>query len=115
MDLRCGRLGEVEEPRAPCMTAVRVEVPDRAQVRIFDATTQRERAVEGVAVSPDSRWAFVTRQGRNRLAIIDIERGAIVAMAPPGTWSAGGSRVAALTLAAGEYCMQIGTHDSELT
>ena len=44
---------------------------------------------EGVAVSRDSRWAFVTLQGRNRVAIIDIERGVIVGLAPTGNWSDG--------------------------
>ena len=83
--------------------------PVKAQVRIFDATTRRQRALiqvpadsvlataevpgspspEGVAVSRDSRWAFVTLQGRNRVAIIDVERGTIVALVPTGTWSDG--------------------------
>jgi YVTN family beta-propeller protein len=83
--------------------------PAKAQVRIFDAATRRERTLiqvprdsvvataevpgspspEGIVISPDSRWAFVTLQGRNRLATIDIERGTIVALAPTGTWSDG--------------------------
>ncbi|MDB4917933.1 MAG: hypothetical protein JWM95_5577 [Gemmatimonadetes bacterium] len=83
--------------------------PVKAQVRIFDAQTHRERSViqvprdsvlstaevpgspspEGVAISRDSRWAFVTLQGRNRVAMIDIERGVIVALAPTGNWSDG--------------------------
>lgn len=44
---------------------------------------------EGVAVSRDSRWAYVTLQGRNRVAWIDLERGVITAYAPTGTWSDG--------------------------
>lgn len=44
---------------------------------------------EGVAISRDSRWAFVTLQGRNRVITIDLGRGAIVAYAPTGTWSDG--------------------------
>jgi YVTN family beta-propeller protein len=44
---------------------------------------------EGVAISRDSRWAFVTLQGRNRVVTIDLARGAIVAWAPTGTWSDG--------------------------
>jgi DNA-binding beta-propeller fold protein YncE len=44
---------------------------------------------EGVAISRDSRWAFVTLQGRNRVATVDLRRGAIVAYAPTGTWSDG--------------------------
>lgn len=83
--------------------------PMKAQIRIFDAATRVQRSLiqvpadsvlataevpgspspEGVAVSRDSQWAFVTLQGRNRVAIIDIERGTIVALAPTGTWSDG--------------------------
>ena len=83
--------------------------PVRAQVRIFDAVTRRQRFVidvprdsivataevpgspspEGVALSPDGRWAFVTLQGRNRVAWIDLEHGTIVRLAPTGTWSDG--------------------------
>lgn len=44
---------------------------------------------EGVAVSRDSRFAFVTLQGRNRVVTIDLARGVIVASAPTGTWSDG--------------------------
>jgi hypothetical protein len=83
--------------------------PVNATVRIFDVATRKERASiaiardslvekpevpgspspEGVTISPDSRWAFVTLQGRNRVATIDIERGTIVALAPTGNWSDG--------------------------
>jgi DNA-binding beta-propeller fold protein YncE len=44
---------------------------------------------EGVAISRDSRWAFVTLQGRNRVITIDLQRGTIVGWAPTGTWSDG--------------------------
>jgi YVTN family beta-propeller protein len=44
---------------------------------------------EGVAISRDSRWAFVTLQGRNRVITIDLARGAITGWAPTGTWSDG--------------------------
>ena len=44
---------------------------------------------EGLAVSRDSRWAYVTLQGRNRVVWIDIERGTITAYAPTGVWSDG--------------------------
>ena len=44
---------------------------------------------EGVAVSRDSRWAFVTLQGRNRVITIDLSRGVITNYAPTGTWSDG--------------------------
>jgi DNA-binding beta-propeller fold protein YncE len=83
--------------------------PVKAQVRIVDAASRHERFLidvprdsilataevagspspEGVTISPDSRWAFVTLQGRNRLATIDLERGAIVSLAPIGNWSDG--------------------------
>jgi YVTN family beta-propeller protein len=44
---------------------------------------------EGVAISRDGRWAFVTLQGRNRVITIDLARGAITAYAPTGQWSDG--------------------------
>jgi YVTN family beta-propeller protein len=83
--------------------------PVMATVRGFDATTRDERftiavprdslvptaevpgspSPEGVAISTDSRFAFVTLQGRNRVITIDLERGAIIGWAPTGTWSDG--------------------------
>jgi DNA-binding beta-propeller fold protein YncE len=83
--------------------------PAKAEVRVFDAATRRPRftisvardslvstaeipgspSPEGVTISRDSRWAFVTLQGRNRVATIDLERGVIVSMAPTGVWSDG--------------------------
>ncbi|MFN8582563.1 MAG: hypothetical protein U0163_16510 [Gemmatimonadaceae bacterium] len=83
--------------------------PARAEVRIVDAATHSTRATvvvpsdsllataevpgspspEGVAISDDSRWAFVTLQGRNRVIWIDLERGLIRRSAPTGTWSDG--------------------------
>jgi len=89
-------------------TAV-VTDPIKARVRVFDAVTRRQRfdiavaadslvataevagspSPEGVTISRDSRWAFVTLQGRNRVATIDLERGAIIALAPTGNWSDG--------------------------
>jgi len=89
-------------------TAV-VTDPIKARVRVFDAVTRRQRfdiavaadslvataevagspSPEGVTISRDSRWAFVTLQCRNRVATIDLERGAIIALAPTGNWSDG--------------------------
>jgi YVTN family beta-propeller protein len=83
--------------------------PVRSEIRIFDARSHQMRHVvlvprdsllstaevpgsaspEGVAVSRDSRWAFVTLQGRNRAVTIDLERGTIMAYMPTGTWSDG--------------------------
>jgi YVTN family beta-propeller protein len=83
--------------------------PARAEVRVFDAESHRVRftipiardslvptaeipgspSPEGVAISRDSRWAFVTLQGRNRVATIDLDRGMVVALAPTGVWSDG--------------------------
>jgi DNA-binding beta-propeller fold protein YncE len=83
--------------------------PMRAEIRVFDARTRAQRFLisvpgdslvstaevpgspspEGVSVSDDSRWAFVTLQGRNRVVWIDLERGTIVRSAPTGTWSDG--------------------------
>ena len=83
--------------------------PVRASVRVFETANLRERFViaiprdslvataevtgspspEGVALSRDGRWAFVTLQGRNRVATIDLERGSITGYAPTGSWSDG--------------------------
>jgi len=83
--------------------------PMKASIRVFDVDSRRERfaidvprdslvataevpgspSPEGVIISSDSRWAFVTLQGRNRVATIDLERGVIVGLAPTGTWSDG--------------------------
>jgi YVTN family beta-propeller protein len=89
-------------------TAV-VTDPVKARVRVFDAATRKQKfdiaiprdslvataevagspSPEGVTISRDSRWAFVTLQGRNRLATIDLARGTIVGLAPIGNWSDG--------------------------
>ena len=83
--------------------------PVRAEVRIYDPATRRQHYLiaidrdslvptaevpgspspEGVTISQDSRWAFVTLQGRNRVVTINLERGRIVGIAPTGTWSDG--------------------------
>jgi DNA-binding beta-propeller fold protein YncE len=83
--------------------------PVRAEVRVVDAATRAPRftiavprdslvptaevpgspSPEGVAISRDSRWAFVTLQGRNRVVTIDLASGAIVRWAVTGTWSDG--------------------------
>jgi YVTN family beta-propeller protein len=93
----------------PDGASVVVSDPVKAQVRVFDARTHRERSTvaiprdslvataeipgspspEGVATSRDGRWAFITLQGRNRLAIIDLSRGVIISLIPIGTWSDG--------------------------
>jgi DNA-binding beta-propeller fold protein YncE len=89
-------------------TAV-VTDPVRASVRVFDEPTRRERfavaipadslvataevkgspSPEGVAITRDSRWAYVTLQGRNRVALLDLARGVIVAYGVTGNWSDG--------------------------
>jgi YVTN family beta-propeller protein len=83
--------------------------PMKATIRAFDTNTRRERfaidvprdslvataevpgspSPEGVVISHDSKWAFVTLQGRNRVVTIDLERGKIIGYAPTGTWSDG--------------------------
>lgn len=83
--------------------------PVRGEVRVYDAASRRQRFLigiprdgivstaevpgspspEGVTTSPDSRWAFVTLQGRNVVATIDLQRGTIVGYAPTGSWSDG--------------------------
>jgi YVTN family beta-propeller protein len=83
--------------------------PVHANVRVFEVSSRKERfsipiardslvekpevpgspSPEGVVISADSRWAFVTLQGRNRVATIDLERGTMVGLAPTGNWSDG--------------------------
>jgi sugar lactone lactonase YvrE len=83
--------------------------PPKAQVRVVDVATRRElRTVaipaegvvstsefpgspspEGVALSRDGRTAFVTLQGTNRLALIDLTAGQIMATVPVGVWPDG--------------------------
>ncbi len=89
-------------------TAV-VTDPVKATVRVFDEATRRQRwsipippdslvptaevkgsaSPEGVTISRDSRWAYVTLQGRNRVIAIDLERGTIAAWGATGVWSDG--------------------------
>lgn len=86
-----------------------VSDPIRGQIRVFDVANRHQRFVidvsqdslvataevpgspspEGVTTSGDSRWAFVTLQGRNRVVTVDLQGGAIIAYAPTGTWSDG--------------------------
>ena len=83
--------------------------PVRAEVRIVDAATRRDLATlhvptdsivstaeiagspspEGITISPDSRWAFITLQGRNRVITVDLDDARIVGWARTGTWSDG--------------------------
>ncbi len=86
-----------------------VSDPVRGEVRAFHSASRKARwtiivprdslvataevpgspSPEGIALSRDNRWAFVTLQGRNRLATIDIARGTIVGYTPTGVWSDG--------------------------
>jgi DNA-binding beta-propeller fold protein YncE len=83
--------------------------PMKAMVRAFTVSDRKEKfaitvpgdslvataevpgspSPEGIAVSRDSKWAFVTLQGRNRVITIDLAKGTIVRYAPTGTWSDG--------------------------
>ncbi|MFN8668957.1 MAG: hypothetical protein U0164_17380 [Gemmatimonadaceae bacterium] len=94
---------------SPDGRSVVISDPVRGEVRAFDALSRRPRwtlavprdslvataevpgspSPEGVAIARDSRWAFVTLQGRNRLATIDLAQGRIVRLTPTGTWSDG--------------------------
>jgi DNA-binding beta-propeller fold protein YncE len=89
-------------------TAV-ISDPVKAQVRVVSVPDRKQRHVitipaeglvataevpgspspEGVAIARDGRWAFVTLQGRNQVATIDLVRGTITGYAPTGTWSDG--------------------------
>jgi DNA-binding beta-propeller fold protein YncE len=83
--------------------------PFKAQIRIVDAVSRRQRFLidvpkdsvlataevpgspspEGVTTSRDGRWGFVTLQGRNRVVAVDLDRGVIARQFPTGTWSDG--------------------------
>ncbi|MGZ8490968.1 MAG: YVTN family beta-propeller repeat protein [Gemmatirosa sp.] len=94
---------------SPDAQVVVVSDPVKGEVRAFGVNDRQQRfalavprdslvataevpgspSPEGVAISRDSRWAFVTLQGRNRVVTIDLSRGAITGWAPTGTWSDG--------------------------
>jgi DNA-binding beta-propeller fold protein YncE len=89
-------------------TAVLVD-PARAEIRIVDTATRRERtrvrvpatgivpgaefpdssSPEGIAMGRGSRFAYVSLQGRNEAAAIDLTSGEIAATYPTGTWPDG--------------------------
>jgi len=91
-----GRLAVISDP---VKAEVRVvSVPDRrarftiavpADSLVETAEVPGSPSPEGVAISRDGQWAFVTLQGRNRVITIDLERGRIAAYAPTGRWSDG--------------------------
>jgi DNA-binding beta-propeller fold protein YncE len=94
---------------SPDGESVVVTDPVKATVRAFDESTRRQRwsisiaadslvptaevkgsaSPEGVTISRDSRWAYVTLQGRNRVIAIDLATGAIAAWGISGVWSDG--------------------------
>ena len=94
---------------SPDGKSVVVTDPVKAVVRVFDEPTRRERwsilipadslaataevkgspSPEGVTISRDSHWAYVTLQGRNRVIAIDLSRGTIAAWGITGVWSDG--------------------------
>ena len=94
---------------SPDGRSVVVTDPVKAAVRVFDESTRRQRrsiqippdslvatadvkgsaSPEGVTISRDSRWAYVTLQGRNRAIAIDLERGVIASWGVTGVWSDG--------------------------
>lgn len=94
---------------SPDGRTVVVTDPMKATVRAFDESTRRQRwslfipadslvptaevkgsaSPEGVTISRDSRWAYVTLQGRNRVIAIDLDNGMIVAWGVTGVWSDG--------------------------
>ena len=86
-----------------------VSDPVKGQVQIFDVATREllhlleipavgilesaeipgSPAPEGVTISRDSRWAYVTLQGRNQVAAIDLESGTITGYMETGAWPDG--------------------------
>jgi len=94
---------------SPDGRTVVVTDPVKATVRAFHEATRRQRwslsipadslvptaevkgsaSPEGVTISRDSRWAYVTLQGRNRVIAIDLDRGTVAASGVTGVWSDG--------------------------
>jgi len=83
--------------------------PVKGQVQIFDVATRKllhlieipavgildsaeipgSPAPEGVTISRDSRWAYVTLQGRNQVAAIELGSGTITGYMETGAWPDG--------------------------
>ncbi len=98
------RLGATPDGRR-----VVVADPVRGEIRIFDARTRRlehlitvprdgivataevpgSPSPEGVTVSRDGAFAYVTLQGRNQVAAVNLATGKITGTAPVGTWPDG--------------------------
>ncbi|HEY4219313.1 MAG TPA: hypothetical protein VGM67_19350 [Gemmatimonadaceae bacterium] len=98
---------------SPDGRSVVITDPVNATVRVFDEATRHERfyiafppdslvptaevkgsaSPEGVTISRDSKVAYVTLQGRNRVVAIDLERGVVRGVVRgvgvTGTWSDG--------------------------
>jgi len=83
--------------------------PASGEIRIIDVATRAERhrvvvpkegvldsaeipdspAPEGIALSRDNRLAYVSLQGKNQAAAVDLETGVITAVFPTGGWPDG--------------------------
>ncbi len=83
--------------------------PASGEIRIVDVATRKERhrivvpkdgvlpsaeipgspAPEGIALSRDNRMAYVSLQGKNQAAAIDLDSGSIVALFDTGGWPDG--------------------------
>ena len=83
--------------------------PASGEIRIVDVATREERhriavpkdgvlpsaeipespAPEGIALSRDNRMAYVSLQGKNQAAAVDLESGSIVAVFATGGWPDG--------------------------
>jgi len=83
--------------------------PANGEIRIVDTATRREihrvlvpaeglagstefpgsSSPEGIAMSRDGRWAFVSLQGRNQVAAVDVAAGSVVATWDTGVWPDG--------------------------
>ena len=86
-----------------------VSDPAKGHVHILDAATREPLHVvefptegvlasaefpdspspEGIAISRDSRWVYVTLQGRNQVVAIDLEDGTIAGYMETGAWTDG--------------------------
>lgn len=94
---------------SPNGATVVISDPGAGEVRIVDARTFQGRkrvlfpditpvdtaeipgsvAPEGLVISPDSRHAYISLQGANRMAILDLSSGELVRTVETGTWPDG--------------------------
>ena len=67
-------------------------VLDGVRISHFSASVSQDLEPEDVAISPDSRWAYITCQENNTIAVLDILRAKVTRLLPLGLKDWGISR-----------------------